>query len=158
MKYYKCETYDSDLGQGMYFFEIEEDGYMSRQIEVGELGILTSSNDTNWLEGKFTAEEGSDISIEKEEFEKTWKEALQLHEEAWLKVKNNIKIGDQLKGDSVVFGRPKGRVLFDVGKDFFATGDFDYYYNFISKWTDAKAVPLTVTGFNDLFQWIEVKY
>ena len=153
MKYYKSETCDSDLGEGFIYFEIDENDYVSRQIEIGEFCSKNSYRDLYYFESKFKVEEGIDLIISEEEFEVIWKTSLQETLSDWNLVKTNVPIGDIIIGEVKMFGRPVGRVLFDVNLGFFATGDA---YSFNKEF--GEQVKLLVTGFNDNFQWIEVDY
>lgn len=139
------------LNSERYWFELENENYVNRQIVLDENEEFHVSCMEDCLaEGQINEEDlKGDISIiTREDFEDVWKAVLKKHEKQWEKVKKKYPIGSYVYGVNS-YSYPQGTVV--KGTDFIAlyTGGDSFCINKLSHYK--------IKSYDNINMWLIVE-
>lgn len=139
------------LGKEQYWYELDEEGYASRQINVDEDGqIHVSCLEDCLAEGLINEDdlEGYVIHLSKQEFENLWQTTLKKYEVVWKDIKKKYPIGIFVQG-KCSYSYPQGSII--RGNDFIAIyiGEESFCLN--------KLVQYKVKSYDEKNMWLVVE-
>ena len=137
----------------MYWFELDDDNYATRQIVLDEYNVIHVSCLEDCLaEGAVNEtdiDEGFQIvNLTKQEFESVWQDALKKYEKQWKKLKTKYPVGTIVQGiNRCIY--PQGTIV--KGKDFIAVyrGDNPFCLH--------KTVCYEVNSYDEVNMWLVVE-
>lgn len=144
---YILVTVDKDK----YWFELEEDNFVNRQIVLDEYNKFHISCMEDCLtEGAINEAdlEGEIFYLTKRDFESVWQSVLNKYEKYWEQIKKKYPIGVYVQGINS-YSYPQGTVI--IGKDFIAI------YNGNESFCINKTVEYKVKSYDDINMWLVVE-
>lgn len=159
MKYYYL--YDPEFDLYPSYLELDEEYYATRQVaeiqgEWQNTSLVFTDNfflpEGSWRENleNLTEEVSAEI------FEKFWEKSFEKHLQDWEKLKSQLKIGQKIKGEIVVF-YPQG-VILDLGEKFYGIANYQQCKNALGakKMYPKTAASLEIIGFDEVNKWVSV--
>ena len=133
-----------------YWYELDDDGYVYRQIVLDEHNqIHVSCLEDCLAEGPINEEDldGIIINLTKQEFDTLWQSVLKKYRKQWEGIKKRYPVGACVQGVNS-YSYPQGTVI--RGNDFIAiyTGDEPFCLN--------KLVQYKVKAYDDMDMWLVV--
>lgn len=139
------------LDKEKYWFELDDDRYVNRQIFLDECNKFHVSCFEDCLaEGQIseTDIEGNITNLTKQDFENIWQAVLKKYEKQWKKIKKMYPIGVFVQGVNS-YSYPQGTII--KGKNFIAIykGDVPFCLN--------KLVQYKIKSYDDINMWLIVE-
>lgn len=139
------------MDEEKYWFELDEENFVNRQIVLDEYNQLHVSCLEDCLaEGVINEADldGEILNLAKQEFEDVWQSVIKKHKKGWEETKKKYPIGVYVQGTNSYF-YPQGTVI--TGKDFIAIydGNESFCIN--------KIVKYKVKSYDDINMWLVVE-
>lgn len=139
------------LNEEKYWFELDDDRYVNRQIVLDEYNKFHISCLEDCLaEGPFNEEDidGNTIILAKQDFENMWQSIIKKYEKQWEEIKKIYPIGVCVQGVNS-YSYPQGTVI--KGKDFIAIykGHDTFCLN--------KLVSYKIKSYDNINMWLVVE-
>ena len=144
--FYFMLNYDDEK----YWIECDDDNYAVRQVFFDEHGNYhISCMEDCLIEGVFcqSESEGEVTYIRKDEFEEVWQNELKKYERQWNIIKENYRIGDNVKGICKYF-YPQGAIIY--GENFRAV------YKETIKHVINQEISGTICGYDEVNMWLVI--
>lgn len=139
------------LGEEKYWYELDDDGYVNRQIVLDEYNqIHVSCLEDCLAEGPINEDDidGSIINLTKQEFDDLWQSTLKKYKKQWEEIKKRYPVGAYVQGVNS-YSYPQGTIV--RGNDFIAIykGNEPFCLN--------KVVQYKVKSYDDKDMWLIVE-